>query len=394
MQRETPKSMLLAGVSPDKGNPMHFECDDDTAMTVSSLSGEVTAIYTPQCVLRRIHEVMHANHSSVGRQRRVYAGVNEEVRNVAEDIRIHTQHWPWQRGKTPETIVGPCLDFIDWEIGRAKGFIAENQPPKAWPIFATITRAVAMKQAIRAGYWDKMLLEAGMADRNQRAFAAQVIELCQFGQEGKAARLMQAAFFPPPPLAPPGKGRGKLRGHAPGKWGSSQPRMQIIELPHTQAIPEASVGYRIATSGSRLYRPALRKPILPQRLFVRRHPVEPGGTILVDASGSMGSWDEVKQWCEKAPHATVAYYAGSGRKGAGWLYVYARNGYRAREIIQPANCGNMVDGPAMTWLMSQEPPRIMITDRYFNGAEDSEAQIIRLAMLERMGEIEVRNYKK
>ena len=205
--------------------------------------------------------------------------------------------------------------------------------------------------------------------------------------------MLQAAFFPPPPSPSP-----MVNGDVPtGKKirpsdSGGQPKMDIIELPHTEHIAEASVGTRLATSGSRLYRPALRRPILPQRMFVRRAAIEAGGTILVDASGSMGSWDQVKEWCEKAPFGTIAYYAGWRARGG--LYVYARNGKHAVDIVHPDGRDNMVDGPAIDWLLQQPGPRTMVTDRGFCGAWDSTAQIVRLATLEAAGEIKVVDYSE
>src|SRR4029077_3292808 len=122
----------------------------------------------------------------------------------------------------------------------------------------------------------------------------------------------------------------------------------------------------------------------------RRSPRQIDGTILVDASGSMGDFDQIKRWCELAPFGTIAYYAGNHRSGK--LFVYARNGKRAREIEDPRLGGNTVDGPAMDWLMSQAKPRLMITDRGFCGADDSIAQVARLEHLERLGEITVKDY--
>ena len=202
--------------------------------------------------------------------------------------------------------------------------------------------------------------------------------------------MLQTVFFPPQEEGDrPSDERFGVKNPAKNGKGK-QPHMDIIELPHTECIPEAVRGYRRATSGSRLHRPSLRKPILPQRLFVRKTPREAGGTILVDASGSMGDWNEILQWCEKAPFGTIAYYAGNGRSGA--LYVYARNGKRAREIVNPHMGGNTVDGPAMDWLLTQAKPRLMITDRGFCDASDSEIQVYRLAELERRGEIKVLDY--
>ena len=133
--------------------------------------------------------------------------------------------------------------------------------------------------------------------------------------------------------------------------------------------------------------------MLPQKLFMKRVPNEPAGTILIDASGSMGSFDQVTQWCEKAPFGQIAYYAGKDY-GKGWLYIYAKDGRRAKEPVEPEVKGNTVDGPAIDWLMQQLKPRIMVTDREFCGAFDSDAQIMRLDQLERQGEIKVLDYSK
>jgi hypothetical protein len=229
--------------------------------------------------------------------------------------------------------------------------------------------------------------EVGFTDR-EHDFARQLFLLIRQKHEGKAAQMLQIAFFPPNGVSnsrTPGPSR-------PGRQGSSrQLEMEIIELPHTEAIADAVVGTRIASSGPRLHRPALRKLVIPNRCFVRRSPQEPGGTILVDASGSMGDWKQVKQWCETAPFGTIAYYAGNGAS-KGKLFVYARDGFRAPQIVEPGYGGNTIDGPAMDWLMQQEAPRIMVTDRHFCDAADSYAQIMRLENLEARGEIIVVDY--
>ena len=53
---------------------------------------------------------------------------------------------------------------------------------------------------------------------------------------------------------------------------------------------------------------------------------------------------------------------------------------------------NTVDGPAIDWLLSQQGPYVMITDRGFCGSDDSEAQVHRLARLERQGKVAVHDY--
>ena len=108
----------------------------------------------------------------------------------------------------------------------------------------------------------------------------------------------------------------------------------------------------------------------------------------------MGGWDQVKEWCEKAPFGTIAYYAGDGRSRGMAVRLRSRRDAGAGNRGARLHSGNTVDGPAMDWLMSQEAPRIMVTDRKFCDVADSQAQILRLENLEARGEITVQDYSK
>jgi hypothetical protein len=127
-------------------------------------------------------------------------------------------------------------------------------------------------------------------------------------------------------------------------------------------------------------------------LFIKQAPVAPGGSIVFDASGSMGvSQERLCDCCERAPAATVGFYSGDDDpQGEGKLYVYAKDGMRAAHIN---DCimygGNGVDGQALDWLMAQETPRIFVTDRGFCSSNDSLVQLARLAVLEDLGEVTV-----
>jgi hypothetical protein len=392
--RKSP-SMLVAGVPHTRGAPEHFEHTDETAVTIFSDKGKVLEIHTPQEVTRRVHELMHAKHTNRARYLRQYRGVVHDVREITEDCRLHLGHWPWHQGHTPQQVATAVTSFMDDELERCeeckqkiedKTLDGDQLQKAIWAHFAVRLR----RKAVLEGMNGPVEYDLNFTTAEEQ-LVQQVFSLLGDGCEGKAAELLQSVFFPPPPEVPgndpetPNRKRGRGRGGTPAR-----PKMEIIELKHTDPIAEAVVGSRIATSGPRLYRPALRKLVIPNRCFVRRSPQEPGGTILIDASGSMGSWDQVKDWCQKAPFGTVAYYA--GRDSKGWLYVYARNGYRAREIVKPRGGGNVVDGPALDWLMSQEGPRIMVTDRQFCGASESLAQKVRLEHLEARGEVTVVDY--
>lgn len=392
--------MLQAAIARERGLPDHIEHDDETAHTDFDERGRVIAIHTPQETLIRIHETMHANHTNRRRYEKAYANVNDHVRQISEDCRLHLKHWPWKRGNTPDSIRQDVSRFMVDEIARCNAK-RDNPDPKsgnqAWPQFAVRFRVACIDAGMNRGGHAEVD-RVGLRD-SEGDFAKYVADLFRTGREKEAAELLQSVFFPPTcDDGEPGESRKPEPGEQTtltrkkrGRDGGSNLTMQVMELPHTEAIESAVRGYRVARSGRRLHRPAVRKPVLPARLFVRRDPIKPGGTILIDASGSMGPWDTVRKWCEHAPFATVAYYAGFDDEG-GWLYVYARDGYRAAKLIETPGRDNTVDGLALDWLLAQPGPRYMVTDREFCGAEDSPAQIVRLANLEAAGVVKVLDY--
>lgn len=397
MWKQNTGSILVTGVPVERGRPAHIEHDNDEAHTDFDKSGKVERIHTPPDAFRRVHEMMHARNTDMKRARRQYKGVDETVWNIIEDCRIHMNHWPWRRRLTPDVIEQATKAYLDEETAKMVEALAEAPEKRGtFPDFGTRLRQATVRMGLGEGFGEA-IDNVGFATETQAKFARKILADVKNGREGKAARQVQAIFIPPREdgelpdgywADDDGSRSGIKRGAARGYH--TQPPMEIIELAHTEAIADAKISYRRATSGSRLHRPSLRKPVLPQRLFIRRTPREIGGTILVDASGSMGDWSQVKRWCEKAPFGTIAYYAGNGSSGK--LFVYARNGRRAAKIVNPNMGGNTVDGPAMDWLMTQAKPRRMITDRGFCDVADSLEQVMRLELLERAGEIEVLDY--
>jgi hypothetical protein len=379
----------MSGVPRSRGTPTHFEHDGDTSFCEFERKGnQLVAVHTPQDSFRRTHEIMHSRHTDAKRMRLVYRGVNQSVFDITEDCRLHSHHWPWSSGTTPDFVRKDYAKIIAEEMKTVEEHVAEDPTYRgSWPDFATRLRHLAVTRGMDydGRYIGHLYSTAGFASDTQVRLAQEVCELIDRRNEGKAAQMLQTVFFPPQEAEERASGK-KL----PGSGNCKQPKLEIIELPHTEIIKDAKAGYRKATSGSRLHRPSLRKPVLPQRIFIRKTPREVHGTILVDASGSMGDWDQVSKWCELAPFGTIAYYAGGHRDGK--LFVYARNGRKAKEIVNPHMGGNTVDGPAIDWLLTQAKPRIMITDRKFCGAADSFAQVGRLDQLERTGEIKVMDY--
>ncbi|MBY0228046.1 MAG: hypothetical protein K2W96_02075 [Gemmataceae bacterium] len=106
------------------------------------------------------------------------------------------------------------------------------------------------------------------------------------------------------------------------------------------------------------------------RVFGRRGKV-PGGTVVIDASGSMSlSSKQIQAMVECAPGCTVACYSGSGKGGV--LRILAAGGKKVSErwCSPPDGCGNIVDFPALRWAYKQAHPRVWVSDAVVTGIGD------------------------
>jgi hypothetical protein len=183
-----------------------------------------------------------------------------------------------------------------------------------------------------------------------------------------AARLFDAVFpeagIPSPQLPldclfVPQKGR-------PAKWGEMQ--IQRLDSERSRPIPAVARGRTFCDHGAVLSAP-YRLPV-DGRVFLRRRR-QRGGTVLIDASGSMCFGPaELQRITAAAPLATVAIYAGRGVSGT--LAIVTARGRMASssDIGALLGRGNVVDGPALRWLAQQPEPRIWISDGQVTGAHD------------------------
>lgn len=104
-------------------------------------------------------------------------------------------------------------------------------------------------------------------------------------------------------------------------------------------------------------------------LFARRLRHKIGGTVVIDASGSMGATAEnLAQLAATVPTATIAYYSGNDA-GQGTLTVYALKGKRYSGSLpnDTLHGGNAVDLPAVRWLMANPKPWTLVSDLEFTG---------------------------
>lgn len=410
-------TFIETAIPPHRGIAKHYENNENIAYVQFDGDGQVKSIHTPQDSFRRVHEVLHARHTNP----KDYKGRNDLVREIIEDCRLHLTKWPWGRtGGTPQAILDDT-DMI-FKLEKKRRIEAKKEFDKIDPFsdFAQIFR----ENSVRRGM-------GTLTARNRKRFTAkgqqnladQLRHLIEVGRHNEAAYMLEAAFFgeelkekeedrkrkklEEPDSDEEGDRRPDMEamGSDDGDGepadndeairdglGYSDPRMDIVELPLIEDTHSMEKGFRLTTSGSRIYRPALRRPVLPHRLFLKQSPIAPGGAILFDASGSMGVDQKMLlDCCRRTPAATVAFYSGEDGGNCGTLYVYARDGRRAsgrEEDFPDFDGGNGCDGMALDWLMKQEGPRTMVTDRQFT-CNDMVIQITRLGVLEELGEVRV-----
>jgi hypothetical protein len=101
-----------------------------------------------------------------------------------------------------------------------------------------------------------------------------------------------------------------------------------------------------------------------------------GGTVIIDASGSMSIHpSQIDEILDEIPLGTIATY--SGLKGDhGDLFVIAKNGARAiakngaRAVnnLRPRGLMNLVDVPALEWMLKQDGPYYWVCDGEVSGA--------------------------
>jgi hypothetical protein len=154
---------------------------------------------------------------------------------------------------------------------------------------------------------------------------------------------------------------------SPVKWGT----LEIRNLPASMSrITKPMSSHRIfRDEGAALMAP-YRLPV-DGRVFVR-HKKIPGGTVLIDGSGSMNLRQEhLAQILAHAPAATIGLYSGKGKKGV--LSVVASKGRVVDgDGLKKAEygSGNVVDGPALRWLATQASPRCWVSDGFVTGQND------------------------
>lgn len=137
--------------------------------------------------------------------------------------------------------------------------------------------------------------------------------------------------------------------------------MEVNDIPKPDTLPGRLLSRHRASDEGAFVR-SMHRFVTDGKIFGTKT-TKPGGTILLDGSGSM-AWNEEDMWqvLQHCPGAQIAVY--EGNHGAGELRILARDGrVCTREMASYRKWGgNDVDGPALEWLCEQEGPRIWVCD--------------------------------
>tara|TARA_R110002073_G_scaffold98114_1_gene224934 strand:+ start:3883 stop:5310 length:1428 start_codon:yes stop_codon:yes gene_type:complete len=145
--------------------------------------------------------------------------------------------------------------------------------------------------------------------------------------------------------------------------------------------PPLSVNLQSRLKNGRSYRPAdfgynpkyINRYCIDKKIFKQKMTAL-GGTILIDASGSMSfNGEDILEVMQQLPAVTIAMYNGTGDTGN--LRIIAKNGKRVTEkyLDNHSGYGNVVDGPALEWLGTQPARRIWVSDMHVFGAHGDTA---------------------
>lgn len=152
--------------------------------------------------------------------------------------------------------------------------------------------------------------------------------------------------------------------------------MTIKRAPLTKTAGRNKAGNTPRASDSGAIPRHMHRYATDGRIFGIKRPAA-GGTILIDASGSMElPSEEIAALLDIAPAATVAMY--SGHAESGFLTIIGERGKIAAPLAidqarDLAGFGNIIDLPALEWLAKQPAPRLWVCDGVVTGVHDQTA---------------------
>lgn len=180
----------------------------------------------------------------------------------------------------------------------------------------------------------------------------------------KAKHSTSSSYVIPGDGGVPSKSYGSRRGSY--RWGD----LAVIQEPLTQNLKHKIKGATHKPNEYGVIPHYTDRYFSDKRMFRVKKNIR-GGTVLIDASGSMNfSEDDIMSIIEALPAGLVAMYSGTSNKhrisarggGDGELCILAKN-QRMVSKLPASLVENIVDYPALVWLSKMPKPRIWVSDQ-------------------------------
>lgn len=337
---------------------------DDTGKTRSiTLSAQVS---TFRCIDRTVplHELLHTRHTKPATKAE-RGEFTQDVLNAVEDMAVHGFYLPWNtlsEAQKRDWIAGALLD-----LRTSARLFAMGQHNAAC---YAIPRAFAVLRRSPSRYFTR---GHGLIPKRLHPILDQMITALSGRKPNRpvACRLYRAMLEPEkrdedekprePQLTPEVSGGAKI---------------DLVRLPLTSSCDTEKPRVSVGSQGAVLHPGAMiRARLMGKLTFIRVRKIEPQGTVLIDASGSMRpDIDRLTRLCRAVPGATIIYYngRGSGARTHGQITIFAEHGRRADSVpfSSLAHGGNSIDAEAMELAFQYGAPYTLVSDCHFIGGVD------------------------
>jgi hypothetical protein len=354
----------------------------------------------------RGHETRHATRHTLSRKKRVTQ--NEAIASqIVDDVNIESTRLPSISTSGLEQYRRAHLTTAMRDVRSA--LLDARKMPDTYETrnarLLSAVRSLAMLEHYKGGasYETQMSavrgrirLEQLLGERTYNALRA-IIRLAKRRNSRERAISMLTLLLEEPPaedndgeeIHPAREKENDLL--APVVYGDAvEGKMKVLDLRPKSAYTakERQVSMRYAPNGVHLNPTRYVSAIVsgdPKGLFSQRVRQKPGGTVVIDASGSMSATAEnLTVLARLIPTATIAYYSGYPSGGKGVLAVYADKGKRYAGALPDETLlgGNSVDLAAIRWMMEHPKPWTFVSDRQFCGGTLG-SEVLAHALLER-----------
>lgn len=347
----------------------------------------------------RLHESLHAAHVPLKLKKH-----HPWTVQAIEDARLHFEFWPEGFRQVDRDAAAVTVREVRAVGGSWEGISKELMGPAVTALvrgLVTATKTLTRQRLLADRQWQKVpaLVRSSISaialatTKEEYELAADMMDALLSTLEaeepkGDASteereRHGEEAFAEPksataaPTVAVGEGGRLSLLPTPSGVHTGYQPRMRIKELSPRYEPTENAKGRtrRPTSSGMKMRTSRLARALASGRLhglFTRRtRRFCVAGTVVIDASSSMGVTPQLLlELLKCSPGATLAYY-NSPDEIEGTLFVAARDGKlytpRGDALLPRVGGGNGVDLEALQWLLRQKGPRVFISDGGFTG---------------------------